>query len=73
MLSAKLLDRGAQLRVGVEERAADSCVGGDRLEADRQPTPVEVSKRFSDALFGGERARASCVAQRVCARVGHGL
>jgi hypothetical protein len=55
VLVAELLDRGAQLRVGVEERAAHAGSGSDRLEADRHPTPVQLSKRLSGAPFGGER------------------
>jgi hypothetical protein len=64
VLTAHLHDRGAQLRVGVEERAADAGFGGDRLETDRRPAPVEISKRFSDALFGGNRTSPSRAAQR---------
>jgi alcohol dehydrogenase len=61
-------------RVSTVQLAGEEHEDRERMReaATGQPTPVEVSKRFSDALFGGERAGPSCVAQRVCARVGHG-
>ena len=64
LLVAELLDRGAQLRVGVEIAGADARFGGDGQERDRLPAPVELCDRVTGALLGGDRPGGSGAAQR---------
>jgi hypothetical protein len=65
LLLAELLDRGAQLRVGVEIAGADARLGGDGQERDRLSAPVELSDRVTGALLGGDRPGSGRAAQRL--------
>jgi hypothetical protein len=55
VLLAELLDRGAQLSVAVEERAADASLDGDRLETDRGSASRELCQRATGSLHDHKR------------------
>jgi hypothetical protein len=65
VLLAELLDRGAQLSVAAEERAADARLDGDRLEADRRPASVELDDRVVGAPLSSEGSGGSRSTQRL--------
>jgi hypothetical protein len=70
-LAALPLDVGAQVRLDVEELAADARPHGHDRERDRFACPLDLGQRAPGALRGARRARGCRLAQDDGALEGH--